>query len=96
MKSIPARRAILFKAPVRVQLWFNERLEPRFSSLSVTDSSGKRVDHDNPKVADEDPKQLSVGVRLLPAGVYVVKFRVLSVDGHVVEDQFPFTIREIR
>jgi methionine-rich copper-binding protein CopC len=95
VKSIPARRAILFKAPVRIQLWFNERLEPRFSTLSVTDSSGKRVDLDNSKVADEDPKQLSVEVRSLPAGVYVIKFRVLSVDGHVVEDQFPFTIRRV-
>ncbi len=96
VKSIPARRAILFKAPVRIQLWFNERLESRFSTLSVTDSSGKRVDLDNPKVAAEDPKQLSVEVKSLPAGVYVIRFRVLSVDGHVVEDQFPFTIRESR
>jgi len=27
-----------------------------------------------------------------PAGTYTVRFRVLSVDGHVVESDFPFTI----
>ena len=30
----------------------------------------------------------------LPPGRYLVKFRVLSVDGHIVEDQFPFTIKQ--
>ena len=29
-------------------------------------------------------------------GIYTVKFRALSVDGHVVESQFPFTVRESR
>ena len=96
VKAVPARRAVLFKAPARVQLWFNERLEPRYSSLSVTDASGKRVSLDDVQVAADNPKQLSVGMKPIPAGVYSVKFRVLSVDGHIAEDEFPFTIRESR
>src|SRR5688572_10210150 len=44
VKSFPARRAVLYRAPARVDLWFNERLEPRFSSVSVSNSNGKRVD----------------------------------------------------
>ena len=96
VKSMPARRAVLFKAPARIQLWFNERLEPRFSSLLVSEAGGKQVDLGDVEVAADDPKQLSVGLRSLPAGAYNVKFRVLSVDGHVVEDQFPFTIRASR
>jgi methionine-rich copper-binding protein CopC len=36
---------------------------------------------------------MSVGVPPLPAGPYTVKYRVLSVDGHVVEAQFNFTVR---
>jgi len=96
VKSMPAGRAVVFKGPARVQLWFNERLEPRFSSLSVSNSDGKRVDLGDVRVAAEDLKQLSVKVGALPAGLYFIKFRVLSVDGHVVEDQFPFTIRDSR
>ena len=94
VKSAPARRAVLFTSPTRIQLWFNERLEPRFSSLSVVDANGKRVDLGNAQVVVEDPKQLTVGITTLTPGVYSVKFRVLSVDGHVVENSFPFTIRE--
>lgn len=96
VKSVPAGRATLFSSPGKVQLWFNERLEPKYSSVSVHDPDGKRVDTDNAQVLAEDPKQLSIGVKNLPAGRYTVKFRVLSVDGHVVEQSFPFTIREAK
>jgi copper resistance protein C len=94
VKSIPPQRAQLFKAPTQIQLWFSEKLEARFSSLAVIDSKGKRVDLGNVAVGTDDPKRLSVAVNPLPPGPYKIRFRVLSVDGHVVEDEFPFTIRE--
>jgi len=95
-KAVPAQRAVLFAPPERVQLWFNERLEPAFSSLTVTDAAGATVDQGDTKVAADDPKLLTVGLKPLIAGVYTVKFRVLSVDGHVVTNQYSFTIRERR
>ena len=94
VKSVPPGRASLFASPTKIQLWFNERLEPRYSSASVLDSEGKRMDRDDAQVAPDDPKQLAIGVKQLQAGKYTVKFRVLSVDGHIVEQTFPFTIRE--
>ena len=42
----------------------------------------------------DDPKQLTATLKVLSAGRYVVKYRVLSVDGHVVQDQFPFTVKQ--
>ena len=96
VKSVPPGRATLFASPARIQLWFNERLEPRYSSISVLDADGKRVDLDNALVSTEDAKQLAIGVKPLQSGRYTVKFRVLSVDGHVVEQSFPFTIRDSR
>jgi methionine-rich copper-binding protein CopC len=94
VKSVPAGRATLFTSPAKIQLWFNERLEPRYSFAAVLDANGKRVDLDNARVLPEDSKQLSIGVKRLQPGRYTVKFRVLSVDGHVVEQNFPFTIRD--
>ncbi len=94
LKSVPARRAALSHSPARVQLWFNERLEASFSRLSVWNQEGIQVDLGDVEVGLDDSKKLSVGVPSLPPGIYTVKFRVLSVDGHVVEAQFPFTIRE--
>ena len=96
LKSVPARRAVLFKSPSKAQLWFSEKLEARFSSVMVIDSEGRRVDLDNVAVVPNDAKQLSVGIGALPAGQYRIKFRVLSVDGHMVEDEFPFTVRGSR
>jgi hypothetical protein len=93
VKSVPARRAVLVRPPARVQLWFNERLEPAFARLSVWTQQGTQVDQQDARVASDDPKQLSVSLPPLEPGTYVVRFRVLSVDGHVVEAEFPFTIR---
>lgn len=96
IKSVPPGRATLFASPAKIQLWFNERLEPRYSSISVLDADGKRVDLDNARVSTEDAKQLAIGIKPLQSGRYTVKFRVLSVDGHVVEQGFPFTVRETK
>ena len=93
VKSAPARRAILSKPPTRVQLWFNERLEAQFSQLSVWNAEGRQVDIQDIHIAPDDPKRLSVGLAELAPGTYTVKFRVLSVDGHIVESEFPFTVR---
>ena len=93
VKSSPARRAVLSTPPTRVVLWFNERLEAQFSQLSVWNADGQQVDGGDAQVGPDDGKRLSVGIPTLPAGSYTVKYRVLSVDGHVVEAEFPFTVR---
>jgi copper resistance protein C len=93
VKSSPARRAALSNPPTRVVLWFNERLEAQFSQLSVWNAEGQQVDGGDVQVGPDDAKRLSVGIPTLPAGSYRVKYRVLSVDGHIVEAEFPFTVR---
>jgi copper resistance protein C len=92
VRSSPARRAVLGQPPRRVELVFSERLEATYSSLSVWNAEGGQVDARDVLVSSADPRVLSVGLPELPPGVYTVKFRVLSVDGHVVESSFPFNI----
>ena len=96
VRSTPAARAALARPPERVQLWFNERLEPAYSRVSVWDTDGRQVDATDAAVDVADPTRLSVGVPGLASGTYLVKFRVLSVDGHLVQSQFPFTVRAAR
>jgi hypothetical protein len=93
-KSEPARRALLSKPPAQVRLWFNERLEPAFSSASVLDAAGKPVTSTPAQVASEDPKLLRLALPPLPPGTYSVQYQVLSVDGHTVKASFKFTIKE--
>ena len=94
VKSLPARRAVVTHPPTVVQLWFNERLEPAFSKLKVVDGDGRQVGTDDVSGGPDDLKRVSVCVPPLALATYTVRFRVLSVDGHIVESEFTFTIRE--
>jgi len=96
VRSAPAHRAVLAQPPERVQLWFNERLEPAYSRASVWDGGGRQVDAADGVVDASEPTRLTVELPPLAPGTYTVRFRVLSVDGHVVESQFPFTVRAAR
>jgi methionine-rich copper-binding protein CopC len=93
VKSSPARRAVLALPPTRVELTFNERLEPAYSTVSVWSSAQTKVDDGKIVVGPTDPRRLTVGVPPLETGTYTVKFRVLSVDGHLVEGTYPFEVR---
>jgi methionine-rich copper-binding protein CopC len=93
VKSSPARRATLSQSPPRVELTFNERLEPAYAAVSVWDAAGQQVDRRDAAVAGDDPRQLRVSLPPLAPGTYTVRFRVLSVDGHIVESSFSFTVR---
>jgi methionine-rich copper-binding protein CopC len=93
VRSTPAQRAMLARPPDRVRLWFNEPLEAKFATVSVWDDKGVEIDQKDSLVESQDPKALSVGVPTLGPGTYTVKYRVLSVDGHVVEGSFRFTVR---
>jgi methionine-rich copper-binding protein CopC len=94
IRSAPPGRATLAEKPDRVQLWFNERLEPAFSSVSVWSSAGTQVDAGDARVGPDDAKRLSVTLPPLPPGAYSVRYRVLSVDGHVIDSSFSFAIRD--
>lgn len=92
VRSSPAARALVPGSPQRVELWFNERLEAAYSTVSVWTGSGVRVDRQDVLVGPGDGKRLSVGVFTLRPGEYTVKYRVLAIDGHVNDATFVFTV----
>ncbi|HSE06379.1 MAG TPA: copper resistance CopC family protein [Methylomirabilota bacterium] len=93
VRSSPAHRAMVGQMPDRVQLWFNERLEPAYSTVSVWNEAGAQVDGRDVTVGPDDPRRLSVTVQSREPGRYTVKYRVLSVDGHIVDNHFTFTVK---
>ena len=92
VKSAPARHAVLAHPPLRVELWFSERLEAAYAMVAVQNADGTPVDTGR-AIVGSDPKLLVVPVPRLGPGTYTVRFRVLSVDGHVVDSSFPFSVR---
>lgn len=93
VRSSPPHRAVLAEAPERVDLWFNERLEAAYSTASVWSEAGSQVDARDVGVAPDDPRRLSVSLTSRAPGRYTVKYRVLSVDGHVVDSLITFTVK---
>jgi methionine-rich copper-binding protein CopC len=93
VRSQPERRATVTRAPEEVRLWFSERIEPAYARVSVWDAGGKQVDAGDAAVDPADSTTLAVRTPGLRAGRYTVRYRVLSVDGHIVESSFDFTVR---
>jgi methionine-rich copper-binding protein CopC len=88
----PAVGSTVPTAPPVLRLWFTQGLEPAFSSVTVTDTSGKRVDGGDAKVDAKDATLLTVSLKRLPPGTYTVKWRVVSVDTHTTNGDFTFTV----
>ena len=93
VKAEPPRRAVPTTAPAQVQLWFNEEIEGDYASLVVLDAEKHPVTEIKPQLAPDDRKSIVLPLPELTPGKYSVKFRVLSVDGHVVESYFDFTVK---
>jgi methionine-rich copper-binding protein CopC len=79
-------------APTGIKLWFTQQLEPAFSSVEVTDQSGRRVDAGDAKVAPSDAPELEATLKPLSPGTYKVIWHVVSVDTHRTEGQFTFSV----
>lgn len=92
VKSVPGSRATLSHSPDHIELCFSEPIELKFSSIKIHDQTGAAVPLGDLKLAD-GPKCFQVSAPPLSAGTYAVNYRVLSLDGHVVEYGYQFTIR---
>lgn len=79
-------------APDKVRLWFTQRLEPAYSRVEVFDEAGQRVDLGPAALDAGERTLLTVPVPPLLSGRYRVRWRVLSLDTHVTEGDFTFTV----
>jgi hypothetical protein len=88
----PAVGGAIPAAPTAVTLWFTQDLEPTFSSVTVANAAGQRVDLGNVQVPPGQPAELQVGLRKLLPGIYTVSWHVISVDTHPTEGSFTFQV----
>ena len=94
LRSEPAIGAVLHEAPHRMQLWFSEEPEPRFSEVALFDATRQRLTDAPAQTAPGEPLSLLLDLPSdLADGAYTVVWRVLSkVDGHVTAGSVPFTV----
>lgn len=86
----PGAGATLKVSPSRVSLSFSEKLEPAFSGMAVSDSSGRNVEAGSAVIRGNS---MIVALRSLPPGAYRVAWHVVSIDAHRTEGAYRFMVK---
>jgi len=80
-------------APAQVRVVFDGPLEPAFSSLTVTDASGKQVNTQKSAVDEHQPAVITVPLPPLAAGHYKVHWVAVASDGHRTHGDYAFDVK---
>ena len=80
-------------APAQVRVIFDGPLEPAFSSLTVTDASGKQVNTQKATVDEHQPTTMTVPLPSLAAGRYTVHWIAVASDGHRTHGDYGFDVK---
>ncbi|GAB4279604.1 MAG: copper resistance protein CopC [Candidatus Promineifilaceae bacterium] len=94
LTSDPANGDIIPASPPILKAIFNEEMDTQQSTIQVFDSSGSQVDAGDGGVDLKDPNHATLIATLppLPEGAYLVKWRIILLDGDPVEGQYNFFV----
>jgi methionine-rich copper-binding protein CopC len=94
VKTFPVANSTLSKAPKYVQLEFGEAIitlkSKNANSIVILDSKATKIATSKIVVKKAIARVEFVGT--LKPGKYLVKYRIVSADGHVLNAQFKFTL----
>jgi len=80
-------------APSSIVLHFTGALEPKFSSVVLSDATGHVVNKEASVVTGDDAKTMTLALPKLPyGGVYTVSWVAVSTDTHRTSGEYKFTV----
>lgn len=91
VEATPSSKDHVAASPKTIKLRFGGGVEPKYSKLTVEGADGKVLGEGSIGVPDK-PRELSMDSPELAPGKYIVRYRVLSTDGHIVEGNYEFTV----
>ena len=92
VKSTPTAGEKLTASPAEIRLWFNERPEIPFTSVTILRADSTRIATIK-AVATTDSMAISAPLpQPLPAGSYLITWRTASRDGHAIRGTYGFSI----
>jgi len=92
-QSVPADGQKVGGDVTEIRLFFSDAPLMRGASVRIVTSSRSLMRSTPPAPDPDDPKQLFVQVDPpLPAGAYVVQWRCIADDGHVMRGDFSFEV----
>src|ERR671921_1879459 len=92
VETSPPRGGEVSKPPERVELHFSEPVDAQFDPVVVRGAGGARVDAHDAHVDPEDARIVLADLERVPERSYTVKWRVTSIDGHVVDGRYDFAV----
>jgi methionine-rich copper-binding protein CopC/uncharacterized membrane protein len=94
LESTPRAGARLLASPPQVDVILSQDVDEAGTYVRVVDGTGRRVDHDDLRVAHAQEPTLSVTLpENLTEGVYRVDWKALSrVDHHTTQESFAFAV----
>lgn len=87
-KAMPANDSSVSVAPSNVVLTFSEAAKLTACWIQKTDGPKQKITG----LAEASAQQVSVPIPQLDTGTYVLSWRALGADGHVVPGQIRFTV----
>ena len=87
-ESIPADEAVVNVAPAEIVLGFSEAV--RLTAVSIRDGGG--AEHALEPLPGDTGERFVLGVSDLSPGDYVVSWRAVGADTHIVSGEFRFTV----
>ncbi len=94
VKSAPEKESSSNVIPTQVEVWFDDAVGPKYTSLAVVNTKGERVDNGDAALDTFDRSHLTTTLKNISTGRYGVRYRVQSADGHIVTGKFFFEITE--
>lgn len=92
--AVPMPNGVVNGSPKQIRLQFSERIEPKFSAVSLADSAGHKLAIGRPQSEPNNARVLMVRVNsTLGGGVYVVGWRAVSTDTHKTSGTYKFTVK---
>ena len=91
LNSSPAKNGFVSSSPEKVTVKFGGALEPAFSKLEVFDQDDKKVSGKTIFLKSNKVMESELDENL-PPGMYTVKIKCMSLDGHKIKEEYTFII----
>ncbi|MGE1163987.1 copper resistance protein CopC [Peribacillus simplex] len=91
ISSNPSPNEVMDTLPEKISIQFSENIQPAFHSLEVFSQDGDKIQIQDSAISEQSEKVLEAKWKgTIDEGIYYIKWRVVSSDGHPIEGTIPF------
>lgn len=91
LDSVPAKKQEIMHPLSRLRLLFSGKVDALFSTIKLADANGAVIAQ---TTQGRPSREMTLDAPALSPGAYRVHYRVLSMDGDIVEGQVDFVVRD--